>query len=129
MGRARYVDDVRIPGTVHAAFVRTDEAHARIVGIDTSAAEGLDGVVAVLTGADAAQHWAPIRYDSTFAGWQGSEYWPLANDKVRFVGEAVAVVVARDRYVAEDAAELIDVEYEALPPVPTVDAAMAPGAP
>jgi aerobic carbon-monoxide dehydrogenase large subunit len=129
LGRARYVDDVRIPGTLHAAFVRTDEAHARIIGIDTSAAEALDGVVAVLTGPAAAPHWAPIRYDSTFAEWQGSEYWPLANDKVRFVGEAVAVVVARDRYVAEDAAELIDVEYEALPPVPTVDAAMAPGAP
>jgi carbon-monoxide dehydrogenase large subunit len=129
LGRARYVDDVRIPGTLHAAFVRSDEAHARILRVDTSAAEALEGVVAVLTGVTAAEHWSPIRYDSTFAGWQGSEYWPLAPDKVRFVGEAIAVVVAVDRYVAEDAAELIDVEYETLPPVPTVDAAMEPGAP
>ncbi len=129
LGRARYVDDVRTQGTLHAAFVRSDEAHARILSVDTSAAEALDGVVAVLTGAEAAEHWSPIRYDSTFGGWQGSEYWPLAPDKVRFVGEAIAVVVAVDRYVAEDAAELIGVEYEPLPPVPTVDAAMAPGAP
>ena len=129
LGRARYVDDVRTQGTLHAAFVRSDEAHARILSVDTSAAEALDGVVAVLTGAEAVEHWSPIRYDSTFGGWQGSEYWPLAPDKVRFVGEAIAVVVAVDRYVAEDAAELIGVEYELLPPVPTVDAAMAPGAP
>ena len=112
LGKARYVDDVAISGMLHAAFVRSDYAHARVLAVDTSAALALDGVVAVLTGQEAAGDWDPMRYDSTFPGWQGSEFWALAKDKVRFVGEAVACVVATDRYIAEDGVDLVDVTYE-----------------
>ncbi|MGH9231454.1 MAG: xanthine dehydrogenase family protein molybdopterin-binding subunit, partial [Acidimicrobiales bacterium] len=128
LGQAQYVDDLRFAGVLHAAFIRSDEAHARIVGVDATAARELEGVVAVLTGKEAADSWEPMRYDSTFPGWQGSEFWPLATNKVRFVGEPIACVVARDRYVAEDAAELVEVGYDPLPAVASVDAALAPGA-
>ena len=129
LGEARYVDDLPAERALHVAFVRSDLAHARVVAIDTAAAEAAEGVVTVLTGPDAAPLWAPIRCDSTFDGWQGSEHWPLANGVVRHVGEAVVAVVATDRYLAEDAAELVEVDYEPLAPVAHVDAALAPDAP
>ena len=128
LGRARYVDDIPFAGVLHAAFVRSDEAHARIVGVETTSALAMDGVVAVLTGREAAASWDPMRYDSTFSGWQGSEFWPLAVDKVRFVGEPIACVVARDRYVAEDGVELVEVTYDPLPVSASVDASLATGA-
>ena len=129
LGKGLYVDDVPVTGVLHAAFVRSDYAHARVLNVDTSAALALDGVVAVLTGQEAAADWEPMRYDSTMPGWQSSAFWALAKDKVRFVGEAIACVVATDRYIAEDGVDLVEVDYEPLEPVADVAAAMAPGAP
>ena len=98
---------------LHAAVVRSPHAHARIVAIDTSKAEALPGVVRVVTGADVAAHAAPL--PSFGAGPIVQDL--IAVEKVRHFGEAVAAVVAEDRYVAEDACDLIEVEYEPLPVV------------
>ncbi|SCL34690.1 carbon monoxide dehydrogenase, large subunit apoprotein [Micromonospora rhizosphaerae] len=111
-GRGRYVDDVQLPGMLHLAILRAPVAHARIVGIDTSAAEASPGVKAVVTGAMLAQQnlaWMPTLSNDVQA--------VLATDKVRFQGQEVAFVVAEDRYAARDALELIDVEYDILEPV------------
>ena len=110
-GRATYTDDVRLPGMLHAAVLRSPHAHARIVRIDTSRARALPGVVAVVTGEDARALTNPL---PAFCAEPVVQY-ALAVDKVRFAGEAVAAVAAVDRYTAEDAAALIDVEYEPLP--------------
>ncbi len=117
-GRAEFIDNVILPGMLHCAILRSPHAHARITAVDTSAAERLSGVVAVVTGADARRWSYPAQ--TVPPGW-GT--YCLAADKVRFVGEPVAAVAATSRYVAEDALELIDVAYEPLPPV--VDAAKA----
>jgi 2-furoyl-CoA dehydrogenase large subunit len=105
--------------------VRSTEAHARIAAIDASAALAVPGVVGVLTGADVAGLSRPF----PSAIGRSVEHWAAAVDRVRYVGEPVAVVVARDRYVAEDAAELVAVEYEPLPVAASPDAAMAADAP
>ncbi|MBI2216171.1 MAG: xanthine dehydrogenase family protein [Candidatus Rokubacteria bacterium] len=128
-GEGRYVADVRPPGCLDAAFVRSPHAHARIVAIDVSAARALPGVVAVVTGEDMAAMAKPVRAASKMAGYRVTSFPPLALGKVRYVGEAVAVVVADTRYAAEDAAELVRVEYEALPAVPTAESAASPGSP
>jgi carbon-monoxide dehydrogenase large subunit len=112
-GRATYTDDVRLPGMLHAAVVRSPHAHARIVRIDTSRARALPGVFAIVTGEDARELTNPL---PAFCAEPVVQY-ALAIDKVRFVGEAVAAVAALDRYTAEDAAGLIHVEYEPLPVV------------
>jgi CO/xanthine dehydrogenase Mo-binding subunit len=117
-GRAEFIDNVTLPGMLHCAILRSPHAHARINAVDTSAAEGLAGVVAVVTGADA-QRWS-YPAQTMPPGW-GAHC--LATDKVRFVGEPVVAVAATSRYVAEDALELVSVDYESLPPV--VDAAKA----
>src|SRR5687768_5785969 len=117
-GKGNYVDDVVLPGMLHGAVLRSPHAHARIVSIDTSAALQHPKVHAVITGQDlAAQNlaWMPTLSVDVQA--------VLATDKVRFQGQEVAFVVADDRYAARDALELIDVEYEELPPV--VDARKA----
>ncbi|MBY6004167.1 carbon-monoxide dehydrogenase large subunit [Salipiger bermudensis] len=109
-GKGNYVDDIKLPGMLHGDFVRSPYAHARIKSIDASAALALDGVVAVLTAEDLAPlglHWMP-----TLAG---DKQMVLADGKVLFQGQEVAFVVARDRYVAADAVELVEVEYEDLP--------------
>ena len=116
-GRGAYTDDVVVPGMLHAAFVRSPTAKARIVGIDTAAARALPGVHAVLTAQDMATvpHRLFLAYGdpaSTKPKWT-----PLAEDRVCHVGHAVVMVVARDRYVAEDAAALVDVRYEIEDPV------------
>jgi 2-furoyl-CoA dehydrogenase large subunit len=125
-GRGRYVDDLGTrPGTLEAAILRSPHAHAGIETIDCQAARAADGVVAVLTGAD-------IRTltSSLVVGVKAPlECWPIAIDRVRYVGEPVAIVVAIDRYRAEDALELIDVHYRPLPAVVDPVAAAAPGAP
>ncbi|MBM3671492.1 MAG: xanthine dehydrogenase family protein [Actinobacteria bacterium] len=120
-GRGRYVDDVAVPGMLHAAFVRSDVPRARIVRIDVDEARTLPGVHAVLTGADL--NTAPGSMQPTM--WAATSnppgpcapVQPLAGDDVRFVGDPVAIVVAESRYVAEDACELVDVEYEILDPI------------
>ena len=111
-GRATYVDDVKIAGMQHLAFKRSDVAHGRILSIDTSAAEALDGVEAVFTGAQIAELVGPL---PSLLPFPAPERRAVATDVVRFVGEPVAVVVARDRYVARDAADAITVDYEPLP--------------
>ena len=113
-GRGTYVDDVKLAGMLHLAFKRSDVPHGRIVAIDTSAAEALDGVEAVFTGAQIAEFLGPMPILTPFPA---PEHRAVAVDVVRFVGDPVAVVVARDRYVARDAADAITVDYEPLPAV------------
>jgi carbon-monoxide dehydrogenase large subunit len=123
-GRGRYVDDIELPGMLHMAILRSPYAHARINSIDASAAQELPGVVAVVTGELLEQHklaWMPTLSGDTQA--------VLATDKVRMQGQEVACVVAEDPYIAHDALELIDVDYELLPPVTTPQQALEEGAP
>ena len=111
-GRGTYVDDVKLAGLQHLAFKRSDVPHGRILAIDTRAAEALDGVEAVFTGAQTAELVGPL---PSLLPFPAPERRAVATDVVRFVGEPVAVVVARDRYVARDAADAITVDYEPLP--------------
>ena len=126
-GRTNYVDDIRLPRTVHAAFVRSQEAHAEVLSVRTERALAHRGVFGVLTSEEAALVSRPIRCDSTFPEWKGTEFPVLAWPRVRFVGEAVAIVAAVDRYTAEDAAELVHVEYRPLPTVADLETAAEPG--
>lgn len=123
-GHGTYVDDVTLPGMLHGAILRSPLAHARIVSVDTSAAEAHPKVRAVITGetlAGLGLAWMPtLSYDTQAV---------LATDKVRFQGQEVAFVVAEDRYSARDALELIDVEYEPLPAVVDARRALDPDAP
>jgi carbon-monoxide dehydrogenase large subunit len=125
-GAGRYVDDIKLPGMLHAAFVRSPMAHARVLSVDVSAARALPGVVEVLTGAELEAMTVPGPDPLTAmigGGGPTPEFTLLATDKVRFVGDPVAVVIAESRYLAEDGCELVEVEYDDLPPV--VDAAFA----
>jgi carbon-monoxide dehydrogenase large subunit len=129
-GQTNWTDNIVLPGMLHIAFVRSPFAHARITSVDVSAAKNMPGVIAAFSGAD-------------FAGEQGSlpcawpvtpdivipHHPPMATEEVRYVGEAVAVVVARDRYEAADAVAAVDVNYEPLPPVLDMRAALAEGSP
>lgn len=128
-GQGRYVDDVEVPGALHACFVRSPHAHARIKSIDPGLALKIDGVVAVFTGQDLAQWTTRQRMAPPIEGLQPMEMDALPIDKVRFQGDPVACVIACDRYVAEDAAELVQVDYELLPAVTDMWQAMAPGSP
>ena len=126
-GRGGYIGDMVLPGMLQAAVLRSPVAHARIVSIDTAEAERAPGVHAVITGARAAELLDPL---PDFGPHPQAHVWrALALDKVRYAGEGVAVVVADDRYLAEDALELIDVEYEQLPPVVDAFAALEDDAP
>lgn len=122
-GRGRYFDDIAVPpGTLYAAILRSPHGHADIRSIDIARAAALPGVAAVLTGDDIKRLTT-----SLVVGIKAPmQCWPIATDRVRYMGEPVAVVVARDRYVAEDALDLIDVAYEKLPVVMTPDAALDP---
>ncbi|MBP9591791.1 MAG: hypothetical protein KBE42_06960, partial [Steroidobacteraceae bacterium] len=111
-GTAQFIDNFSLPNMVHCAILRSPHPHARIVRVDTSAAEALEGVVAVLTPEDV-KRWANAHSTSP-AGW-GTHC--IAIDKVLYVGEPVAAVAATSRAVAEDACELIEIEYEILPSV------------
>jgi aerobic carbon-monoxide dehydrogenase large subunit len=127
-GQGSYVDDHRPARMLYAAFLRTPHAHARIVHIDVEAARAQPGVTAVLTGAGIAGDARPVRAVSRMAGYKATSFFPLAQGTVRYTGEAVALVVAESRYLAEDATERIVVEYEPLPTVADMEAALAPGA-
>ncbi|MEF8814505.1 MAG: xanthine dehydrogenase family protein molybdopterin-binding subunit [Halovenus sp.] len=111
-GEARYIHDITPPGCLQMALLRTTHAHADIVDVDTSRAEDHPECELVLTGEDVAAEYNPLP-----SGLKGVEEWALARDRVRFVGEPVALVVAPDRYVAEDLLDLIDVEYDTRDPV------------
>ncbi|HXV82851.1 MAG TPA: xanthine dehydrogenase family protein molybdopterin-binding subunit, partial [Candidatus Binatia bacterium] len=140
LGEARYTQDVTLPGMLHAAILRSPYPHARIRNINLDRALALPGVVAGLTGAQLKElpylkPLAPFPFQSRDPFQKGNptikffDHYCLATDKARFVGEPVAVVVAGDRYVAEDALELIDAEFEELPALVDTEAALLPSAP
>ena len=128
-GRGIFSDDLHLPGMVHLAFVRSPHAHARIGAIRTERAAALPGVLAVLTGRDLAALCRPIYVDVIFPSYKAPSRPVVAIDVVKFVGDAVAVVVAESRYVGEDAADLVEVEYEPLPAVVDMEAALDAAAP
>ena len=130
-GQATYTDDITLPGTVHAAILRSPHAHARIRSVDTGAARAATGVLAVYTGADTDGVLNPIpcAWIVPDSDVKQVAHPAIAKDVVRYVGDAVAVVVAGSRYQAEDALELINVDYEPLPAVVKAEAALQPGAP
>ena len=123
-GKGNYFDDITLPGMLHLEFLRSPYAHARITSIDTSRAAAVEGVVAVVTGELLAQHnlaWMPTLSGDTQA--------VLATDKVRFQGQEVAAVIAESAYIAKDACELIDVDYEPLQAITSPQQALEEGAP
>lgn len=134
-GQALFVDDVEIPGMLHAAFLRCDYAHARILSIDVSAARERPGVVAVFTAKDMGDDWAPgpplVSPPPTLPGvtFHSRRQAPLVRDKVRHAGETVAVVIAESRYIAEDAVGDISVEYDPLPVIVDLGKALEPDSP
>src|SRR2546426_6394501 len=138
-GRGVYVGDLQISGMLHAAIVRSPFAHARILSIDTAAAAAVPGVVTVVTGDDVVKALGPVpeqqvaipnRWKETVPHSFKSPRQPiLAVEKVRHVGEALAVIVARDRYTAQDAAELVRAALDPLPVITDVEMAVAAGAP
>ncbi|MCA1416053.1 xanthine dehydrogenase family protein molybdopterin-binding subunit [Bradyrhizobium sp. NBAIM20] len=134
-GKGRYVDDIKLTGMTHAYFIRSPHAHAKVKKIDSSAALKMPGVVAVLTG----QQLVDDKVGNLICGWaitskDGTPMkmgaWPaMAPETVRFVGQAVAVVIAESKNLARDAAEAVVVDYEELPAVADMHAAIKPGAP
>ena len=134
-GKGRYVDDIKLQGMTYAHFIRSPHAHAKVKSIDSSAALKMPGVVGVLTG----QQIVDDKVGNLICGWaitskDGTPMkmgaWPaMAPDTVRFVGQAVAVVIAETKNQAKDAAEAVVVSYEELPAVPDIRAAIKPGAP
>ena len=129
-GRGRFVDDVVLPRMVHAAFVRSPHAHARILDIDVSDARTAPGVVAVFTGAELAEHVTPyVGVLTHLAGLRSAPQHPLATDTVRWQGEPVVMVIAASRALAEDACELVMVDYEELPAVVDSEQALDADAP
>ncbi len=131
-GQAKYTDDLVLPGMAHMAVVRSTHAHARIRKIDTSKARGVPGVVGVYTGAemrDAGFGGIPCAWVVPNSGTKTPPYPPLAIDTVRYVGNAVAIVVAEDRYAARDGADAVEVDYDPLPAVVDAWKAAQPGAP
>ena len=132
LGKTQYVDDLVLPDMLAVAFVRSPYAHARIAHIDTQSAFALPGVRYALTGHDILNTIKPLRveFDAEKVPFHKSCNWyVLTPDKVRFVGDMVAAVVATDRYIAEDAAALVEVEYEPLAPVSDMEQALQPDAP
>ncbi len=129
-GRGRYVDDLVLPRMIHVGFVRSPHAHARVRRVDVSRALALPGVVAALTGDDAARVCRPCRGVLLhYEGMKTGAMRPLATDRVRYVGEPLVALAATSAAVVEDAVALVDVEYEPLAPVLDPTTAVAPGAP
>ncbi|MDQ1432345.1 MAG: aerobic carbon-monoxide dehydrogenase large subunit, partial [Actinomycetota bacterium] len=126
-GRGRYTDDVSLPGMLHAHFVRSDVARAKI-RVDASAARDAEGVVAVFTGAELNDKVVGTMYPSMFVGAEEfmSPMFPLAVDDVRFVGDPIVLIIATSRYLAEDAAELVEIDYyDMADPIMDYDTALA----
>ncbi|MCH8068194.1 MAG: xanthine dehydrogenase family protein molybdopterin-binding subunit, partial [Candidatus Marinimicrobia bacterium] len=134
-GKGNYVDDIKIPGMTYAQIVRSPYAHAKIVKVDTSKAEAHAGVVAVFTGkdfADAGIGGVPCGWQVDFKNGDTMREPPhpiLVADKARHVGDGIAIVIAEDRYIAKDASELVEVEYEVLDAVTNPAEAIKEGAP
>jgi carbon-monoxide dehydrogenase large subunit len=129
-GKGRYTDDVILPGQLHASFVRSPHAHAAVRGVDTAAARQVPGVVAAFTGKDLAQAGVnPLPCGWLLPDLKIPPYRVLATDRVRFVGQPVAVVVGETPYAAKDGADAVAVDYEVLPAVISGEKALAQGAP
>jgi aerobic carbon-monoxide dehydrogenase large subunit len=128
-GIGHYVDDIKLADTLHVVILRSQYAHAKISSIDTSAAKAAPGVVAVYTGADVAGKIGNIPTAGALPGLKVPAMPVLANDKVFFVGQAIAAVVASDKYQAKDAADLIEVDYDPLDVVSDGEAAALPDSP
>src|SRR5262249_38089742 len=128
-GIGTYVDDLRLPGLVHAAILRSPHANARIRRIDAAAARALPGVIAVFTGADVNEACGLIPCAAAIADLKAPKHTVLAGDRVYFVGHPVAIAVASDPYAARDAVEAIDVDYDPLPVVANAEDAVKPGSP
>jgi len=128
-GQGRYLDDIAVPGLLHACFVRSPYAHARIRSIDFERARTMPGVVAVVSAAELTQWTTTLRMAPPIEGLQPTEITTLPVDKVRFQGDPVVCIVATDRYLAEDAAETVDIDYEVLPAVLSYTDAVRDGAP
>ena len=128
-GRGRYIDDIDIPNALHACFVRSPHAHARIVEISASRALAMPGVIAVYTGDDLAKWTEKFKMAPPIDGLRPMEMDVLPTQKVRFQGDPVACVIASDRYLAEDAVENVEVTWEVLPAVTSMTQAMLPNAP
>src|SRR5689334_2185244 len=128
-GNGRYVDDIKVPGMLYLAILRSPHAHARITSVDLSAARAGAGVRLALAGADLAGKIANIKPNWVVPGTVVPDRPVMAIDRVRFVGECVALVVAETRETAYDALELIDVTYEALPAVVDEETAIGDDAP
>ena len=127
-GTATYLDDIQLPGMHHACIVRSPHGAAKIKSINIQPALDLPGVFAVFTGKDT-EKVGPVPCGASLPGLRVPHHHLLAMDRVYFVGHPVAVVVATDRYVARDAADLVEVDYEPLPAVTDPEKAIAPGAP
>lgn len=131
-GQGHYLDDIEARHALHVAFVRSSHAHARLVGIDVSAAKRRPGVVEVFVGSDLTRRVGPItaHLDPDGAYTYRDTAWPvMASERVRYVGEVIAAVMAEDRYTAEDAAEAVVVDYAPLPAVTDIGAGLADDAP
>ena len=128
-GRGEYSADRKPDRALHVAFRRSEQSHARILRIDTTAAQAASGVVAVLTAETISRDFRPVIPFSRMPNYYATPILPLASGKVRYVGEAIAAVVAASRYLAEDALELIEIEYEALGTVSRGEQAIAQNAP
>jgi carbon-monoxide dehydrogenase large subunit len=133
-GRARFVDDVRVPGMLHVAFVRSDHAHARLLGVDVSPARVRPGVVAAYTAAELGGYCQPAPLlvpPPPIAGlvFHACTHLPLAREKIRHAGEPLAMIVAESRYIAEDAVRDVIVDAEPLDAVVALEAALQAGAP
>jgi carbon-monoxide dehydrogenase large subunit len=126
-GLAHYVDDVRLPDTLHVAFVRSMYAHARLGDVDVSEAAKAPGVVAVYTGRDVAEKIGAVPCASALPELKVPDHRVLASDKVYFVGHAIVAIVATDKYAARDAVDLVSVDYEELPAVVDAEAAAQDG--
>jgi carbon-monoxide dehydrogenase large subunit len=128
-GQGCYLDDIAVPGLLHACFVRSPYAHARIRSIDVVRSRAMPGVVAVVTAGELTQWTTNLRMAPPIEGLQPTEITTLPLDKVRFQGDPVVCIVATDRYLAEDAAEAVEIDYETLPAVLSYDEAVRAGAP
>ncbi|OFW29934.1 MAG: carbon monoxide dehydrogenase [Acidobacteria bacterium RIFCSPLOWO2_02_FULL_65_29] len=127
-GIGTYTDDLRLPGLLHVAFVRSPHAHARVTSIDTSVAKAIKGVVAVLTGADVNEKCGVVPCAAAIPDLKLPKHTVLAGDRVYFVGHPVVVVVADDAYAARDGVDAVEVEYDPLPVVVNPEEAIKPGA-
>ena len=134
-GKGRYTDDIVLPAMAHAYIVRSPYAHARIISVDTSAAEAMEGVIKVFTGKDIAAsgiNGIPTGWQVNFKNGETMKEPPhplLVADKARYMGDAVAVVIAETKEIARDAGDIVEVEYEELPAVADAKKATEPGAP